>query len=691
MVITGAAPAGAAGTAVRGLMRRAVVVTGAVVVVLVAMAGVAGATGTVVLAWSPSGTVSYGTLSPLATSPPRAFKLTNNGTSATSALKITVAPSSGTPMSAFTKTADTCTGTSLGPKKSCSVSVTFTAPATPGSYGATLTAVSNKPAATATVMLTGMSGKATPAITTTQQPATGTVGDQVTDQATVTGGNSPTGTVTFNLYDNPSCGGTPLFTSTAEPLVGGMATASAGTATAALSGYWVARYNGDTNNNAVTSGCADEPVTINKAQPAITTAPQPGGALPGSAIADQATVTGGFVPSGTVTFSLYNNPNCGGTPLFTDTQTLFGGVATSNSYTVTATGTDYWTASYNGDFANLTATTGCGEPVIISTCVVTDTSTSQSFADLPDAVAAAAADDTLTVQGTCTGITEIGKNLTLTGQPSGSQAPTLDGGGQGSVLTIDSGITVTVNTLTITGGGGGLIGGGIYNAGGTLNVNNSTITGNSGGSFGAGGGIINAIITATSVDDGGPVTLTDSTVSNNTTTVGAGGGIYNVGATVTLNGTSTVSNNTAGEAGGIVSSGFGTVTLNNTSSVDHNSARIYGGIENDSSTVTLNGSSTVSNNTATADDAGGIFTDSGTVTMNGSSSITGNSAAFRGGGIYNANMSTVTMNDSSTITGNSAGNDGGGIFNECPTTLNGAVDGGNVNTNTPNNIANPTC
>ena len=53
-------------------------------------------------------------------------------------------------------------------------------------------------------------------------------------------------------------------------------------------------------------------------------------------------------PTGTVTFSLYDNPNGTGTPLFTDTETLSGGTATSAVFTTTAAGTDYWVATYNG-------------------------------------------------------------------------------------------------------------------------------------------------------------------------------------------------------------------------------------------------------------------------------------------------------------------------------------------------------
>jgi hypothetical protein len=67
-----------------------------------------------------------------------------------------------------------------------------------------------------------------------------------------------------------------------------------------------------------------------------------------------------------VTFNLYDNPNGTGTPLFTDTESLVNGVATSAGYTATATGTDYWVATYNGDSNNSPVSSGNGdEPVTI--------------------------------------------------------------------------------------------------------------------------------------------------------------------------------------------------------------------------------------------------------------------------------------------------------------------------------------
>jgi regulation of enolase protein 1 (concanavalin A-like superfamily) len=209
---------------------------------------------------------------------------------------------------------------------------------------------------------------ATPSITTSQQPASATVGTPIADKATVTGGNNPGGTVTFNLYDNPNASGTPLFTDANEPLVNGVATSKGYVATATGTDYWVATYNGDSYNNPVTSGAADEPVTVTPASPSIATVQQPASAVVGSSIADQATVSGGYNPGGTVTFSLYDNPNASGIPLFVDAnEPLVNGVATSKGYVATATGTDYWVATYNGDANNSPVTGGAAlEPVVIS-------------------------------------------------------------------------------------------------------------------------------------------------------------------------------------------------------------------------------------------------------------------------------------------------------------------------------------
>jgi hypothetical protein len=107
--------------------------------------------------------------------------------------------------------------------------------------------------------------------------------------------------------------------------------------------------------------------TITSALPSISTSQQPGSATVGTSVADKATVSGGDIPSGTVTFNLYSNSTGTGPALFTDTETLSGGVATSKGYTATTTGTDYWVATYNGNTNNNSVSSGLSsEPVTIT-------------------------------------------------------------------------------------------------------------------------------------------------------------------------------------------------------------------------------------------------------------------------------------------------------------------------------------
>jgi hypothetical protein len=361
----------------RGLIRRAAVVAGAVVVVLGPAAGVASAAGgTVKLGWSPSGTVSFGGFNPGATSPPQAFKLTNSGSSGSGALKITLTPASGTPASAFTKTTDTCTGASLGPNKSCSVSVTYTAPATPGSYQATLSAASNKPAATASVTLAGVS-KASPAITTS--PSGGPVGGkgEVTDTATLADGISPTGTITFKLYGPSATADCSTLVDTETATVNG--NGSYGTPfgyspTQAGTYWWTASYSGDPSNNPASSGCGAEQAAVSQATPAITTTPNPATATVGTTVNDTATLSGGYKPTGFITFALSGpfapgaTPDCSGPFASVENVTVNGNgsYTTAIGQTPDQPGIYYWTASYSGDTNNTGPYNACGgEPVVI--------------------------------------------------------------------------------------------------------------------------------------------------------------------------------------------------------------------------------------------------------------------------------------------------------------------------------------
>jgi hypothetical protein len=240
-----------------------------------------------------------------------------------------------------------------------------------------------------------------------------------------------------------------------------------------------------------------------------------------------------------------------------------------------------------------------------SACLVQDSGTGLSYTSLQPAVDAAAVGDALVIRGTCTGSTEVGKNLTLSGQGAGA---TLTNGL--GVLTVDAGATVTINQLTITGALGfvGPPGGGIANDG-TLTLKDVTVTGNQAS---AGAGIFNQ----------GTLTLKNTTVTNNSA-AHSGGGIENLAGTLTVNG-GRISGNIAGVTGGGIANG-GTVILNSTKITGNSAVRGGGGIAN-SGTVTLTGGTKITGNLVTGFflAGGGVYNQGGTVTLTGGSSITGN-------------------------------------------------------------------
>jgi CSLREA domain-containing protein len=114
---------------------------------------------------------------------------------------------------------------------------------------------------------------------------------------------------------------------------------------------------------------------------------------------------------------------------------------------------------------------------------------------------------------------------------AGAGAITVSGASAYQLFVITAG-TVTLSGLTIT-GGAAANGGGIFNDGGTLTVTNSTISGNLANVLG--GGIANA---------GGTVTVTNSTISGNSASVG--GGLVGEGTEILVN--AIVAGNTASVA-----------------------------------------------------------------------------------------------------------------------------------------------
>src|SRR5215217_8015138 len=242
-------------------------------------------------------------------------------------------------------------------------------------------------------------GGTTPELTT-QATTPVTLGDPITDTATLSGATSDaTGTITFNVYgpDDEDCSGEPAFTSVVD-VSGNGAYSSDLTPNDPSDDFvpevvgvyrWTAEYSGDDNNEAVLSDCnaANEASVVTEAStttPELTTQATASATL-GNPISDTATLSGATSDAtGTMTFKLYGP--------FTDADTstdtcvdpdaannVAGNLVTppievtslgspdasgnyvvsSGNYTPTTAGRYQWVVSYSGDANNGAASSEC--------------------------------------------------------------------------------------------------------------------------------------------------------------------------------------------------------------------------------------------------------------------------------------------------------------------------------------------
>ena len=205
---------------------------------------------------------------------------------------------------------------------------------------------------------------------------------------------------------------------------------------------------------------------------------------------------------------------------------------------------------------------------------------------------------TVNVVGHCLGNWNVNNDVTLQGVGNAI----LDGDQVDRVLEISSGLTVTIRSLTITGGVTSSNGGGIDISSSTLTLVNVLITGNQTCSTCYGGGI-------EAYDD--VLTLIGTTVSKNF--AGQGGGLNPyAGSQTSLIGSSIVSNIATNLGGGIYNEpNNGTVLSVSSSRIAWNTSYFLGGgIYNDQSEVQISNNSSVDHNTA-YEGGGGIFNTNG--------------------------------------------------------------------------------
>jgi hypothetical protein len=237
------------------------------------------------------------------------------------------------------------------------------------------------------------------------------------------------------------------------------------------------------------------------------------------------------------------------------------------------------------------------------------------------------------------GTISLSLNVVIDG--NGSSAP-ITGNGTFRIFFINTGITVQLKYLQITGGGGAFDGSGIYN-GGTLAVTNCSIRNNN--STFDGGGIYNS----------NTLTISQSSIYSNSAV--KGGGVYNFGTLTIADTGTTISANTASQnGGGIYSSAgsTGSVTISGYVKIDSNSATNYGGgVYVNSGSFSLSDGEVDENS---AIDGAGVY---GNVDLSLDGVEIGyNNASRNGGGVYQ-NAGAMTCTDCIFL-GNTCGANGVG-------------------------------
>jgi hypothetical protein len=115
----------------------------------------------------------------------------------------------------------------------------------------------------------------TPKLVTTASPSVQAGAGSVTDTAALTGGKTPTGSITFLLFppSDPSCSGNVVSAKSTVPVTDPSSIVSQPfSPTVAGTYHWVALYSGDTHNGAVNGACSD---------PAEAVVVTPGASTPG--------------------------------------------------------------------------------------------------------------------------------------------------------------------------------------------------------------------------------------------------------------------------------------------------------------------------------------------------------------------------------------------------------------------------
>lgn len=207
--------------------------------------------------------------------------------------------------------------------------------------------------------------------------ATGASAFDTSSLAGTVSGFPASGTVTYSRFNNGGCSGSPASTDAETLKPDGSVPNSMTTSGLAPGSYsYRASYPGNGEYPSATGPC--ETFAVAKATPSLSTtvfdaasnSAWTGSETTGASALDTSSLGGtasGFNPSGTVTYSFFDNANCSGSPVSTDTETLKadGSVPSSASTGALGGGSYSYRASYVGD-TNYTAATGSCETFAVA-------------------------------------------------------------------------------------------------------------------------------------------------------------------------------------------------------------------------------------------------------------------------------------------------------------------------------------
>jgi putative nucleotidyltransferase with HDIG domain len=202
-----------------------------------------------------------------------------------------------------------------------------------------------------------------PGITAQLSTNSATIGATVHAVATLSGAtSSASGTVTYDVYSNDTCAAGGLVSTLGPVSVSGAVVPNSPnwTTTAAGTFYFVADYSGDADNNATTSDCAADALTVTVA-PSISVDLSTGTAAVGQTLSLDATLTGVTANAGgNVTYNYYDNDTCSGAEIYIGLASVSNG-ETSGPLSEIATfpGEYYIVATYSGDSNNAGMVSGC--------------------------------------------------------------------------------------------------------------------------------------------------------------------------------------------------------------------------------------------------------------------------------------------------------------------------------------------